>query len=323
MRSFADCVLSSACGAAFLQGPWLNFLETIVLVIIGNAFFMLGAVYAPLNIGRLLLAAGKRACAAMTQEQQLLLQQALGRHAQLPFVRELSNALLALLVSLPLTAEEAAAAAAAAAGAAVNATAEAVGAAVNATAAAAAANVTALATASAAAAVGLQQVAAPGSLAAAAGAALSNVTSIGAAAIVAVSSTADAADGSSSSSSSSSSSALLPSAAGLLEAAEPLPLMPLSLDQVLKELHAQLELPARADFVALSIGHSLLAALVLIALWLYASVRLWRAASRRVRRAGVGRQPLLQVRILDAWSLSTQHCSCRAACCRLDGLLVA
>ncbi|KAF6256292.1 hypothetical protein COO60DRAFT_1702419 [Scenedesmus sp. NREL 46B-D3] len=306
-----------------LQGPWLNFLETIVLVLIGNAFFMLGAVYAPLNIGRLLLAAAKRACAAMTLEQQLLLQQALGRHARLPFVREISNALLALLTSLPAAGEEAAAAAAAAvsaAAAAGGAAAEAVGAAaaaaVNAT-ASAALNATAVASGAAAAAT-----AAAGGLPAAApaafggevaGAALNNVTSIGVAAIVAAGSSAAAAANAAAGAHPAGSGMLYP-AGTLLEASEPLPLMPLSFDQVMKELQAQLELPARADFVALSIGHALLSALVLLALWLYASVRLWRAASRRVRRAGMGRRPLLQVlRSTTCWLLSAASLVARGA----------
>lgn len=74
---------------------------------------------------------------------------------------------------------------------------------------------------------------------------------------------------------------------------DPVPLVPLSMDEVLRQVRAQMELPARADFVALSMGHSLLITLLMLGLWLYASTRLWRAARRRVRATG-GR-PLLQV----------------------------
>eukprot|EP00775_Hariotina_reticulata_P005539 gene5539-5775_t len=69
--------------------------------------------------------------------------------------------------------------------------------------------------------------------------------------------------------------------------------MALSFDQVFRELQAQLELPSRGDFVALSLGHMLLAVLLVLGLWLYTSFRLWKAASSRVRATG-GR-PLLQV----------------------------
>jgi hypothetical protein len=35
------------------QGPWVDFLEMVVLLLAGNASFMAGCVYLPLNIGRL------------------------------------------------------------------------------------------------------------------------------------------------------------------------------------------------------------------------------------------------------------------------------
>lgn len=100
-------------------------------------------------------------------------------------------------------------------------------------------------------------------------------------------------------------------AAGMLyqavDASEPVPLMPLNLDILLKELQAQMELPARADFVALSMGHALLGLLLLVGLWLYVSMRLWRAASTTAARRlqASGRRPLLQVmRSTGRWLLS-------------------
>ncbi|KAF8073198.1 SUD1 [Scenedesmus sp. PABB004] len=98
-----------------------------------------------------------------------------------------------------------------------------------------------------------------------------------------------------------------------LAAAEALPLMPVSLEQLLHELSAQLELPARADVVALSAGHALLAALLATAVWAFLSVRLWRVASARVRRAG-GRRPLLQVlRSSARWCLAAAGLAARGA----------
>jgi hypothetical protein len=101
--------------------------------------------------------------------------------------------------------------------------------------------------------------------------------------------------------------AVPPGPAGLLyqtvEGSEPMPLLPLNLDLLLKELQAQMELPARADFVALSMGHALLGVLLLVGLWLYVSMRLWRAARRRLHAAG--RRPMLQVmRSTGRWLLS-------------------
>lgn len=88
-----------------------------------------------------------------------------------------------------------------------------------------------------------------------------------------------------------------------VDGSEPVPLLPLNLDLLLKELQAQMELPARADFVALSMGHALLGLLLLVGLWLYVSMRLWRAARRRLQ--ATGRRPLLQVmRSTGRWLLS-------------------
>jgi E3 ubiquitin-protein ligase MARCH6 len=78
------------------------------------------------------------------------------------------------------------------------------------------------------------------------------------------------------------------------------------MDGVFKELQVQMQLPARADFVALSMGHALLGLLLLLGLWLYVSMRLWRAARRRLQ--GAGRRPLLQVlRSTCRWLLSAAH----------------
>jgi hypothetical protein len=101
--------------------------------------------------------------------------------------------------------------------------------------------------------------------------------------------------------------AVAPSPAGLLyqtvEGSEAMPLLPLNLDLLLKELQAQMELPARADFVALSMGHVLLGVLLVVGLWLYVSMRLWRAARRRLQ--ATGRRPMLQVmRSTGRWLLS-------------------
>lgn len=101
--------------------------------------------------------------------------------------------------------------------------------------------------------------------------------------------------------------AAAPSPAGVFYAAgdtpDPMPLLPLNVDLLLKELQAQMELPARADFVALSMGHALLGVLLLVGLWLYVSMRLWRAARRRLQ--ATGRQPLLQVmRSTCRWVMS-------------------
>jgi hypothetical protein len=49
------------------QGPWVDFVEMVVLLLAGNASFMAGCVYLPLNIGRLMLMAIKRASTLMTQ----------------------------------------------------------------------------------------------------------------------------------------------------------------------------------------------------------------------------------------------------------------
>lgn len=45
----------------------MDFLEMVVLLLAGNASFMAGCVYLPLNIGRLMLMAIKKASAIMTQ----------------------------------------------------------------------------------------------------------------------------------------------------------------------------------------------------------------------------------------------------------------
>jgi hypothetical protein len=50
-----------------MQGPWVDFVEMVVLLLAGNASFMAGCVYLPLNIGRLMLMAIKKASALMTQ----------------------------------------------------------------------------------------------------------------------------------------------------------------------------------------------------------------------------------------------------------------
>lgn len=49
------------------QGPWVDFVEMVVLLLAGNASFMAGCVYLPLNIGRLMLMAIKRASTLLTQ----------------------------------------------------------------------------------------------------------------------------------------------------------------------------------------------------------------------------------------------------------------
>jgi hypothetical protein len=50
-----------------VQGPWVDFVEMVVLLLAGNASFMAGCVYLPLNIGRLMLMAIKKASTLMTQ----------------------------------------------------------------------------------------------------------------------------------------------------------------------------------------------------------------------------------------------------------------
>lgn len=113
--------------------------------------------------------------------------------------------------------------------------------------------------------------------------------------------------------------AVSPSTAGVagvlyhaMDASDPMPLLPLNLDLLLKELQAQMELPARADFVALSMGHALLGLLLLVGLWLYVSMRLWRAARRRLQASG--RCPLLQVmRSTGRWLLSAATMVCQGS----------
>lgn len=56
-----------SCLRCVLQGPWVDFVEMVVLLLAGNASFMAGCVYLPLNIGRLMLMAIKKASAIMTQ----------------------------------------------------------------------------------------------------------------------------------------------------------------------------------------------------------------------------------------------------------------
>jgi hypothetical protein len=276
-----------------VQGPWLNFFETILLVMIGNAFFMACVVYLPLNIGRLSLTALRHICQSLSPDQQMLLQQLLSRHMQWPVLKQVASILLSTLLGNPGEAAAATAAAAAAANATI------IDVAVNAangtatvTAGAALMNAAAGAVASAAAAIAA---AATGALSAAA--ALSNITattvstapnSTAAAGIAGAFSFTNASDGVPTAAAADPGMALYPA----LDS-EPLPLMALSFDQVFRELQAQLELPARADFLALSLGHMLLAVLLVLGLWLYTSVRLWKAASSRVR--GPGGRPLLQV----------------------------
>eukprot|EP00878_Enallax_costatus_P015653 GHUV01016398.1.p1 GENE.GHUV01016398.1~~GHUV01016398.1.p1 ORF type:complete len:583 (+),score=214.88 GHUV01016398.1:294-2042(+) len=240
-----------------LQGPWLNFLGTIALVIVGNTFFMAGAVYLPLNIGRLLLTAARNACSNLTLEQQQLLQQVVAQHVQhVPFAADTVKYVLGLLapavVSDAMGVSGIVSVTAAAAGTEGNATSilAAVGDVVNAT-AAALANTTAAAANSTALAAAGQAALAP---------------------------------------------ALDPAAAAAISPA------PFTLEQVMKEIHAQLELPARADFVALSLGHCLLGSVLLLVLWMYMTVRLWRAARRRMRRTG--RRPVVQVCVV-AWDRLT------------------
>lgn len=222
-----------------MQGPWLNFIETIVLVILGNAFFMAGVVYLPLNIGRLLLTAARRAFSVMTSEQQVLLQQTLSGYVQIPYAAEAVRFVLSVLA--PAVADGSS-------GSVVSNATSAVAAAAVQRAASVVANITDAA---------------------------ANTTNISTVAIN-----------------------------GTLQGLVPVPdvpqqqlhteLMP-SFDSIVRELHAQLELPARADFVALSLGHCLLGTLLLVGLWLYVSLRLWRAARTRLRR--MGRRPLVEVRL--------------------------
>lgn len=88
-----------------------------------------------------------------------------------------------------------------------------------------------------------------------------------------------------------------------VDASQAGPMLSLNLDLLLNELQAQMELPARADFVALSMGHALLGVLLFVGLWLYVSMRLWRAARRRL--LATGRRPLLQVvRSTGRWLMS-------------------
>jgi hypothetical protein len=97
-----------------------------------------------------------------------------------------------------------------------------------------------------------------------------------------------------------------------MDASDPMSLLPLNLDLLLKELQAQMELPARADFVALSMGHALLGLMLLVGLWLYVSMRLWRAARRRLQASG--RRPLLQVmRSTGRWLLSAATMVCQGS----------
>lgn len=232
-----------------------------MLVIVGNTFFMAGVVYLPLNIGRLLLNAARRACSMMTLEQQQMLQQLVTQHVQIPYVAEFIQFILSILVPLAAAGEDAFSALAGNATAAANAT----------------------------AGVGFAGFNASVSTA-------SSATNITVAALEAANTTA--------------------AAAPAVDATElpSLGAMPISFDHVMKEIHAQLELPARADFVALSLGHCCLGTVLLLVLWLYMSVRLWRAARRRMRRTG--RRPLLQV-----GSMVFEHNLCGSTCLRAMLLL--
>lgn len=266
------------------QGPWVDFVEMVVLLLAGNASFMAGCVYLPLNIGRLMLMAIKRASTLMTQVRPagqtrlshtqgvdagaapsvhevafcaavylapsafLNVLRLLSRRTASSWPQEQQQLLLQVVsqhVRLPFVNELLAF------------------------------TVSFLST---------HLPAMQDSVSPAAGAAASAVLSTAAAV------------------------AAEPSPAGgvmfqAVDGSEPVSLLPLNLDLLLKELQAQMELPARADFVALSMGHALLGLLLLVGLWLYVSMRLWRAARRRLQ--ATGRRPLLQVmRSTGCWLLS-------------------
>jgi hypothetical protein len=227
----------------------VNLLETVALVVIGNAFFLAAVVYLPLNLGRVLLQVGKMVVAGMSLEEQVLMVTALVGPQAWAWSRPWVGAVLSMLGAVEYDGGKA----------------DLVTVAWNATAAYVALG---SATAAAGAAEGQSGIAGPGfgSLQAAPGAAV-----LGSAPAPGV------------------------EAAGLMAyPLEPFPMMTLTLEQLLRELQAQVELPAKSDLLALSLGHGMLAMLCMLCLWTYASMRLWKAHSRRTR--GGGRQPpVLQV----------------------------
>lgn len=77
-----------------LQGPWVNFLETIVLVMIGNAFFMAAVINMPLNLGRVMLAVLRHVLHMLSAEQQVMFRAAIAQHAHVPLLSHFARALL-------------------------------------------------------------------------------------------------------------------------------------------------------------------------------------------------------------------------------------
>ncbi len=109
---------------AGLAGPWIQFVETILLVIVGNAFFVAAVIYAPLNVGRAVLAALRGPLGALSADQMVLLRAQIA--AQSPFFAQSIAAVLAAALpgaAAPAANATAAAASSAAAVAATNATA--------------------------------------------------------------------------------------------------------------------------------------------------------------------------------------------------------
>ena len=100
-----------------LAGPWLQLLETIALVIIGNLAFVAAAVYAPLSLGRRMLDALGARLLALPPGARARVAESLAAAADGPAAR---GALALLTAALPALAPPGGANATAAAAAAVN-----------------------------------------------------------------------------------------------------------------------------------------------------------------------------------------------------------
>ncbi|GBF99992.1 hypothetical protein Rsub_12719 [Raphidocelis subcapitata] len=217
---------------AGLAGPWLQFFETLSLVLVGNAAFIATLVYAPLTAGRAVLAALRAALESLSAEQLRALRADVAGAA--PFVARGAGALLAAALPLGGGGGDGGEGAAPAA---------------------------------------VRRLAALHGAGSGGGGGVAPSTVVDAALLV-------------------------PHFAG-----EPLPLA-VGWDRLMQELASHLELPSRRDLVALSLGHSLLAAAACVALWAYVCVRLWRLHHPRVRGRGARRSALEVAASLGRWAAS-------------------
>jgi hypothetical protein len=239
-----------------LQGPWTNLLETVALVVIGNFFFVVAVVYLPLNLGRTLLRLMQEVLLNITAEQQQVLRAAWLGQGSWGWSQPLVQLLFSVL--LPLHSARLGG--------------------LNATAVAAAAAAVAAAGPNATALMAPGAVLLP--LDSNASAALHNATTIPASPVAAAVATAGVRDSS--------------EPALMVYPPEPLPILSVTMEQLMEELYSQLELPSSSDFVALAIGHGMLCMLCMLGLWAYVSVRMYRVHSRRLR--GRAQPSLIQVR---------------------------